>query len=138
MLESGKAGFYRGKGVLRKFVDSTAGDELREFTMNRGSYPETKVLFQFLGLTPVGSIREYRRAWYRAYDLKASAAHGSLYTKQELLSSVPHREIQFQISINLASMEIVDIRPSKKLEALLSSPASWQQVMYQASKMNER
>lgn len=126
----------RGQGLISKYVNSFAHSDLRLLTNTPPRFQETKILFQFLALIEVGSIKKFRSAWYREYGNLAIRAHGRLYTKTEMIRLVPHRELQFQIKVDLDTHEVSDITLSPKLEARIHSPNSLQVAMQNASKVN--
>ena len=127
----------RGAGVIEKFTKSIANSDLRAQTNAPRNFKETKALFVFIALIEIGTIREFRRAWYRSLEDKVIRVYGRNYSPKEFMQLLPHREIQVQVTIDLDSKEITDVKPSARLEARLSAPQGLKQLMQQASGMNQ-
>lgn len=126
-----------GKSIIEKFLTSVKTEGRLRDLVNAGSTrTETKVLFQFLGLSEKGRSSLFRRRWYAKYLDLAERVHGRGHTSLELLRLPPDRTIQFQVTLTLDTLEITDFKISKILESLIDSPMKLTQTMHDVNRAN--
>jgi hypothetical protein len=126
-----------GKSVIEKFLSSVAvPGRLRDLINAGPNYLETKVLFQFLGVCRKGDASNFRRQWYAKYLDLAERVHGRQFSHRELLKLPPNRELQFQSTVTIDSLEITDFKLSKVLESLIENPPGLTHRIQVAHSMN--
>jgi hypothetical protein len=126
-----------GKGITQKFLGSTTGPELRDLLLIGDNFKETKILFQFLTLCPIGKIRAFRKDYYERFSF-ASSTSSSPLTKFDFLREQQDRRIQFQLTVDLENLDIVDIRPSAFVKTTLDSSSRLRQAMFEATGLNNK
>jgi hypothetical protein len=129
-----------GKGVTQKFLGSTTGPELRELLLIGDNFKETKILFQFLTLCPTGKVRAFRREYYERFSKFSfpSSFSSSPLTKFDFLREQQDRRIQFQLTVDLENLDIVEIRPSAFVKTTLDSSSRLRQAMLEATGLNNK
>lgn len=126
-----------GKGVLDKFLTSVASQgRLRDLIDAGPSYTSTKVLFQLLGIAKKGDASGFRRQWYAKYLDLVERIHGRGFAAIEILKLQPHRELQFQATIALDTLEILDFKLSKSLESVIEDRGGLARKMQDAHTLN--
>jgi len=126
----------KGSGMLEKYLKSINSIDLRDATNAPQKYSEAKVLFVFVGLTASGTIREYRKRWYGNFSSQAERVFGRGYNYKQLLSLLPHSELQIQLTLDLDTKTVTDVKLSKRLEARIHSAKALRTAMEEASRLN--
>jgi hypothetical protein len=126
----------KGSGILEKYLNSISSIDLRDATNAPQKYAEAKVLFVFVGLTASGTIRDYRKRWYGKFGSEAERVFGRGYNHKQLLSLLPHTELQIQLTLDLDSKTVTDVKLSKRLEARIHSVNVLRSAMEEASRLN--
>lgn len=127
-----------GKGIIEKTEDFLRSKpNLRAYCGARSSIAEGKVAIIFLGVIGSGTLSAFRKAWYRHVSFQAEVSFGRRYSVSQMLQMIDDKTIQFQLSFDFDTCEVLDNKTFSKFDQLVESAQRLRKAIDIASLKNK-